>query len=267
MIQDTSPSAVARYHELLRAQTPAQRLAQAAALTRATRELALRGDSPAASAGVRRRAARTTRGAPLWPSRRRADLRLRAGRRGLMAADTGDVDAVEVALRVAAAIEAVGGAYFLGGSLASSLKASHVPPTTSTSSSRRCHSGASQPCGARLSPDFEVDLDMLREALLHGGSCNIFYLPAVMKVDLFAVGPTPPTTKPSSAGAATQRSVRRARRSWSKRRRTPVLRKLALGWRKGGGHSPDRQWRDVVEILLRVSGPSMDQGICFRMGQ
>ena len=32
---------------------------------------------------------------------------------------------------------------------------------------------------------------MLRDVLLHGRSCNIFYLPVVMKVDLFAVGPSP----------------------------------------------------------------------------
>ena len=43
MPDDTSPEADARYHELLRAQTPAQRLEQAAALTRAVRELAIAG--------------------------------------------------------------------------------------------------------------------------------------------------------------------------------------------------------------------------------
>ena len=37
----------------------------------------------------------------------------------------------------------------------------------------------------------EVDRAMLRDALLHGRSCNIFYLPVLMKVDLFAVGPAP----------------------------------------------------------------------------
>ncbi len=41
--QDTHPNAMARYHELLRAQAPQQRLAQAASLTRMTRALALAG--------------------------------------------------------------------------------------------------------------------------------------------------------------------------------------------------------------------------------
>jgi DNA-binding MarR family transcriptional regulator len=44
---DTSPAADARYHELLRAQSPAARLEQAAALTRAVRQLA--------EAGIRQR--------------------------------------------------------------------------------------------------------------------------------------------------------------------------------------------------------------------
>ena len=41
--RDTSPAAVARYHELLRAQAPHQRLEQANALIAATRELAIAG--------------------------------------------------------------------------------------------------------------------------------------------------------------------------------------------------------------------------------
>jgi hypothetical protein len=45
--RDTSPEAIARYHELLRAQSPAARFAQAAALTTAVRQLA--------EAGIRQR--------------------------------------------------------------------------------------------------------------------------------------------------------------------------------------------------------------------
>ena len=43
MEQDTSARAIARYHELLQAQPPHQRLAQAMALTRTVRELAMAG--------------------------------------------------------------------------------------------------------------------------------------------------------------------------------------------------------------------------------
>jgi hypothetical protein len=43
VIRDTSAPAIARYHELLRALAPCERLAQAMALTRTVRELALAG--------------------------------------------------------------------------------------------------------------------------------------------------------------------------------------------------------------------------------
>jgi len=41
--RDTSPAAIDRYHELLRAQAPHERLEQAMALTAAVRELAMAG--------------------------------------------------------------------------------------------------------------------------------------------------------------------------------------------------------------------------------
>jgi hypothetical protein len=47
MLQDTSKAGLGRYHQLLRAQEPYERLAQAAALTRMVRELA--------EAGIRQR--------------------------------------------------------------------------------------------------------------------------------------------------------------------------------------------------------------------
>ena len=43
VLRDTDSAAMARYHALLRAQAPYQRLAQAVALTRMTRQLALAG--------------------------------------------------------------------------------------------------------------------------------------------------------------------------------------------------------------------------------
>jgi hypothetical protein len=43
VIQDTQPAALARYHELLRAQAPYERLARASALTRMVRQLAVAG--------------------------------------------------------------------------------------------------------------------------------------------------------------------------------------------------------------------------------
>ncbi len=167
---------------------------------------------------------------------------------------TGD-DPVAVAMRVGNAIEAAGGSYFVGGSLASSLQG-EPRATNDVDIVFELPLGRIAVLVAALEPDFEIDVDMLRDALLHGRSCNIFYLPVVMKVDLFAVGPSPYDEI-----------------EFARRRRVPVratgetlvvkspedsvLRKLL--WYREGGYVSDRQWRDVVEVL-RVSGPAMDRG-------
>ncbi|WP_437804458.1 hypothetical protein [Sorangium sp. So ce693] len=42
-----------------------------------------------------------------------------------------------------------------------------------------------------LGPDFEVDRDVLRDALTRRSCASIFYLPMVTKIDIFALGPSP----------------------------------------------------------------------------
>jgi len=133
-----------------------------------------------------------------------------------MAEDRASPDAIAVALRVGEAIESVGDA---------------------------------------LGDDFEVDVDMLRDALLNARSCNIFYLPTVVKLDLFAVGRSP---FDASEFARRSRVLVRppAGTLVVKSAEDTVLRKLL--WYVEGGSISERQWRDVVEVL-RVSGPAMDR--------
>jgi hypothetical protein len=107
-----------------------------------------------------------------------------------MDSSTTAIDAIGVALRVGAAIEAVGCAYFVGGSLASSLQG-EPRATNDIDIVLEIPLGRIRHLRDALGEDFEVDIDMLRDALLHGRCCNVFYLPSVTKVDLFAVGPTP----------------------------------------------------------------------------
>jgi len=163
------------------------------------------------------------------------------------------VDAIGIALRVARAIESAGGAYFVGGSLASSLQG-EPRATNDIDIVLDLPIGRIGALVAALGADFEVDTDMLRHALSHGQSCNIFYLPTVMKVDLFGVGPAPY----DETEFARRRAVPVGPSGETLVVKSPedsVLRKL-LWYREGGGVS-DRQWRDVVEVL-RVSGAGMD---------
>jgi hypothetical protein len=170
-----------------------------------------------------------------------------------MPADAGPVDVIAVALRVAAAIESAGGEYFVGGSLASSLQG-EPRATNDIDVVLKLPATRAEKLAALLGQDFDVDVDMLRDALLHRRTCNVFFLPAVMKIDLFALGASeydevefsrrrPVDVRPGGPTLV----VKAAEDS--------VLRKLL--WYRDGGQTSERQWRDVVEVL-RVSAGALD---------
>lgn len=162
------------------------------------------------------------------------------------------VDAVDVALLVAASLDAVGAEYFVGGSVASSFqgepRATNDIDMVVALPLRRVAAFA-----RALGSEFEVDQEMVKEALARAGSANIFYLPLVMKIDLFGLGEAPF----DEAEFARRRRVRvraTGEELWLKSPEDSVLRKLL--WYREGGEVSDRQWRDVVEVL-RVSGDGM----------
>lgn len=161
--------------------------------------------------------------------------------------------AVDVALRVAAAIESVGGAYFVGGSLASSLQG-EPRATNDIDIVLELPLGKVRQFVDALGPDFEVDVDMLRGALRTGTSCNVFFLPSVLKVDLFALG-----SAPYDAIEFSRRRPVLVRQPdvhlVVKSPEDTVLRKL--WWYRQGGDVSERQWRDVVQVL-RFAGDTMD---------
>jgi hypothetical protein len=179
-----------------------------------------------------------------------------------MPPDDAAVDAIAVAMRVAEAIEAAKGSYFVGGSLASSLQG-EPRATNDIDIVLEVPLGRIGEFVAALGEDFEVDVEMLRDALLHGRSCNIFYLPVVMKVDLFAVGPAPydevefARRRPVPVRSTGETLV-------IKSPEDTVLRKLL--WYREGGAVSDRQWRDVIEVL-RVSGGGMDPAYLIQWSQ
>ncbi|HSN97193.1 MAG TPA: hypothetical protein VLS89_02810 [Candidatus Nanopelagicales bacterium] len=166
----------------------------------------------------------------------------------------GDVlDALDVALLVAAALDRIGAEYFVGGSVASSLQGE--PRATNDIDFVLAMMAWRVPAlAAALGADFEVDQEALREAITTGRCANIFYLPLVMKVDLFGVGSTPYDEVEFSR----RRRVRvksTGEELFVKSPEDTVLRKLL--WYREGGEVSTKQWRDVVEVL-RVSGPQID---------
>lgn len=161
---------------------------------------------------------------------------------------------LDVALRVARALESVGVEYHLGGSLASSI---HGEPRATNDIDLVVDLPPDRvdALAEALGPDFAVDRESLVAAARSRASCNIFYLPFFTKVDLFV-----------SPRGAFERSEMRRRRAvpvgaggealYVKSAEDTVLRKL-LWFRDGGGHS-ERQWRDVVQVL-RLNRGALDE--------
>lgn len=162
-------------------------------------------------------------------------------------------DPIDVALAVAAALEAVGGEYFVGGSIASSLQGE--PRATND-----VDFVVSLPIGKvaalrdALGDAFEVDEAMLRDALLHASTANAFYLPLVTKIDFFGRGYEPYDEMEFSRRRAVV--VRpNGERLVVKAPEDTILRKLL--WFRAGGEVSEKQWRDITSVL-RISGHAMD---------
>ena len=155
------------------------------------------------------------------------------------------VEPIEIALLVGKAVESAGGTYFVGGSVASSIYGD--PRSTND-----IDFVLSLPLGRvfafrdALGVDFELDVDMLRDALRRGSCANGFYLPVLTKIDLFGLGAEPydviefSRRRPMALGHHGELLV-------VKSEEDSILRKLL--WYRAGGEVSDRQWRDVVSLL------------------
>ncbi len=166
---------------------------------------------------------------------------------------TAAYDPISIALRVAAAVESVGGAYFVGGSVASSLQGD---PRSTNDIDIVLSLPANQVdmMVTALGPEFEVDRDMLRRALMESASANAFFLPLLTKIDFFGVG----RSEFDESEFTRRRAVVVGDAGETLVVKTPedsVVRKL-LWYRDGGGVS-EKQWRDIVAIL-RVRRTQLD---------
>lgn len=161
--------------------------------------------------------------------------------------------AIDIALQVGKALSSVGAEYFLGGSLASSLQG-EPRATNDIDFVIALPLGQIGALRDSLGADFEVDTDMLREAVLHARSANAFYLPMVTKIDFFGRGYEP--FDESEFSRRREVAVRPTGESlFIKSAEDTVLRKLL--WFREGGEVSEKQWRDIVSVL-RISADAMD---------
>jgi hypothetical protein len=152
------------------------------------------------------------------------------------------------------AFEALGIAYQIGGSLASS--AWGLPRSTQDAdlvADLRVDHVA--PLVARLQDDYYIDDQMIRAAIRHRRSFNLLHLPSMLKVDVFI-------RKPTAFDTATFQRARREGQADAEQAvfTSPeefVLHKLM--WYQMGGRVSERQWLDVLGVL-KVQGNDLDAG-------
>jgi hypothetical protein len=165
-------------------------------------------------------------------------------------------DVVAALSPIARALKWLGVRYYVGGSLASSVRG--LPRTSidvDLAAELRSEHVASL-VGA-LAGDFYVSEPRVREAVASRRSFNAVHLATMMKVDVFVSRDRP--FERELFGRLTQEFLDAAGTSVPHpvpRAEDVVL--LKLEWFRAGGEVSERQWGDVIGVL-KVAGPSLDR--------
>jgi hypothetical protein len=251
-LSDTSPEARRVLDEAFRAMAPSRKLRLMAQNYRSLRwlhEAGARGrDRDATPADIRRSWNATTLGAGPWDS---------LATEGVMGLPTENLDDV---LAVAAAFDALGIAYALGGSWASAYYG-EPRSTQDADFTAEPFPGKEEPFAARFGPDYYVSPDAIKQAIRARRTFNVINVAAGFKADVFI-----------STGSEFDASVMR--------RRAPItepgdpehplvmvspediiLRKLE--WYRLGGESSERQWLDILGVL-RIQAGRLDDAYLDR---
>ena len=153
----------------------------------------------------------------------------------------------QVALSVADALERCGVPYVVGGSLASSV--SGEPRSTLDIDLVVAMTEADvEPFLATLGGSFHADDHALRGAVRQQSSVNLFHRATSTKVDLFIAGGSPLDRQAMRRRVRLQVASDPDRFLYVYTPEDILLQKLR--WYRLGGEVSDRQWRDVLGIVL-----------------
>jgi hypothetical protein len=99
-----------------------------------------------------------------------------------------------------------------------------------------------------LGDEFYADADGIRRAIRHRSSVNVIHQPSAIKVDLFIAGGSPVDEQQIARRKRVQVSANPDRYLFVHTAEDILLQKLR--WFRMGQEISDRQWRDVLGIVL-----------------
>jgi hypothetical protein len=155
-----------------------------------------------------------------------------------------------VVLGVVDILESLDVRYHLGGSFASAV---HGVPRQTMDADIVVDLGAAHVTQLvdRLKSDFFVDPEVAADAVSRRGPFNVIHLESGFKVDFFVLGESEFDRAELDRSELCQVTDDPPRSVYVKSAEDTVLRKLQ--WYRAGGSVSDRQWRDVLGVILTGS--------------